>query len=62
MVSPIFLPHALGGNPNPNSSTFTPKNFAVRKCPSSCTKTKTVRTRRKEIIVRSIGSIILQIM
>jgi hypothetical protein len=30
IVSPIFLPQALGGRPNPNSSTFIPDFLAAK--------------------------------
>ena len=31
LVSPIVIPHILGGNPKPNSVTFIPNFFAVKK-------------------------------
>ena len=35
IVSPIFLPKTLGGNPKPNSSTQMPFFFATKKWPNS---------------------------
>src|SRR5258708_2608164 len=54
IVSPIFLPNTLGGNPNPNSSTLIPNFFATKKCPASWMRTRTERIRRKTRIVTNI--------
>ena len=36
------MPNILGGKPQPNSSTLTPKALAEKKCPASCTMMSTV--------------------
>ena len=46
-VSPFFTPNSFGGKPIPNSSTRMPVFLAAMKCPHSCTKISTKRTRKK---------------
>src|SRR5258706_1504470 len=56
-VSPNFLPQTFGGNPNPNSSTFTPNFLATKKWPNSCTNTRidNIRRNTSAVVIMNIS-------
>src|SRR4026209_2743002 len=55
-VSPRVNLSIFGPNPSENVSTRTPRRRAARKCPSSCTKISTPRTKRNDTRVVTRGS------